>query len=153
MRLIACDTCHTQYDVTDIAAETFPCRCGKTLANQVQEARETKVQRCDLIVSAETPESRDALKRWYNYETRARQTFEVGDDGSLRKTGVERVPMQLRSPLNELAGKVIGASLTIDLHGDTLTRIEIDASDRTAEQIVDEMEAIVRQHLGDAGFA
>ena len=46
MRLIACDSCHTQYDVTDVVAESIPCRCGKSLANREQEAVDTKVHRC-----------------------------------------------------------------------------------------------------------
>jgi Zn-finger nucleic acid-binding protein len=56
MRLIACPSCHTQYDVTDVAAEHFPCRCGITLENRSLEAVDAKIHRCGscgAIVEAE----------------------------------------------------------------------------------------------------
>ena len=46
MRLIACANCHTQYDVADISAESFPCRCGATLENRPHEAVDAEVHRC-----------------------------------------------------------------------------------------------------------
>jgi len=46
MRLIACETCHTQYDVSDVAAETFACRCGAQLANRPLVAVDAKIHRC-----------------------------------------------------------------------------------------------------------
>lgn len=46
MRLIACDTCHTQFDVTEVRAERIPCRCGATLRNELPEAVDAKVERC-----------------------------------------------------------------------------------------------------------
>lgn len=46
MRLVACSNCHTQFDVTDVAAETFPCRCGSTVENRDLEAVDAKIHRC-----------------------------------------------------------------------------------------------------------
>jgi Zn-finger nucleic acid-binding protein len=46
VRLVACPDCHTQYDVTDVAAERFPCRCGKSLENRPLEAVDAEVRRC-----------------------------------------------------------------------------------------------------------
>jgi len=46
LRLIACANCHTQYDVADISAESFPCRCGVTLENRPHEAVDAKISRC-----------------------------------------------------------------------------------------------------------
>ena len=34
LHLVACPTCHTQYDVTHIAASTITCRCGEEIENQ-----------------------------------------------------------------------------------------------------------------------
>ncbi len=38
MRLVACQNCHTQFDVTHVAAKTFPCRCGEQLENEAHIA-------------------------------------------------------------------------------------------------------------------
>ena len=46
MRLVACSNCHTQYDVSDVVAKTFPCRCGATLENANLEAVDAVVHRC-----------------------------------------------------------------------------------------------------------
>ena len=46
MQLIACRTCHAQYDVEQIAASTFSCRCGATLENRPAESRDAAVIRC-----------------------------------------------------------------------------------------------------------
>ncbi len=46
MRLVACSSCHTQYDVTDVATETFPCRCGETVENRDLKAVDATVHRC-----------------------------------------------------------------------------------------------------------
>jgi Zn-finger nucleic acid-binding protein len=46
VRLVACSNCHTQYDVTNVAAKKFPCRCGQTLENVDLAAVEARVQRC-----------------------------------------------------------------------------------------------------------
>jgi Zn-finger nucleic acid-binding protein len=46
VRLIACETCHTQYDVSDVAAATIDCRCGARLANRPLQAVDAKIHRC-----------------------------------------------------------------------------------------------------------
>jgi Zn-finger nucleic acid-binding protein len=46
VRLIACSSCHAQYDVTDVVADSFPCRCGETLANEPQQAVDAEIHRC-----------------------------------------------------------------------------------------------------------
>jgi Zn-finger nucleic acid-binding protein len=46
VRLIACGTCHAQYDVSDVAAETIDCRCGAVLANRPLVAVDAKIHRC-----------------------------------------------------------------------------------------------------------
>ena len=46
MKLIACPVCHTQYDVSQIDAASFPCRCGETLENRNLEAVDAAVARC-----------------------------------------------------------------------------------------------------------
>ncbi len=46
MRLIACPNCHAQYDVANIVAKEFSCRCGETIQNRELTALETTVQRC-----------------------------------------------------------------------------------------------------------
>ena len=46
VQLIACETCHTQYDVSDLAAETVACRCGAVLANRPLVAIDANIHRC-----------------------------------------------------------------------------------------------------------
>jgi Zn-finger nucleic acid-binding protein len=46
LRLLACTSCHTQYDVTDVIEESFPCRCGEMVENQPLEAVDAKIHRC-----------------------------------------------------------------------------------------------------------
>lgn len=46
MQLIACETCHAQYDVSNVAAETIDCRCGAVLANRPLVAVDAKIHRC-----------------------------------------------------------------------------------------------------------
>jgi len=46
MRLIACPTCHTQYDVSEVIAKTIPCRCGETLENRPHDSVDAQVHRC-----------------------------------------------------------------------------------------------------------
>ena len=46
MRLVACQSCHVQYDVTDVLEESFPCRCGETVENRDYEPVDAKVHRC-----------------------------------------------------------------------------------------------------------
>ncbi|HEY5657987.1 MAG TPA: zinc ribbon domain-containing protein [Myxococcota bacterium] len=46
MQLIACSNCHTQYDVSQVIAESFPCRCGETLENKPLKAVDARIHRC-----------------------------------------------------------------------------------------------------------
>ena len=46
MRLIACASCHTQYDVTDVIEESVRCRCGETIPNEPPVAVDAKIYRC-----------------------------------------------------------------------------------------------------------
>lgn len=47
MKLIACHTCHTQYDVAEMAPDApFDCRCGEKLVATPPVGEDTTVQRC-----------------------------------------------------------------------------------------------------------
>ncbi len=46
MKLVACLQCHAQYDVTDVAAKSFACRCGEKLDARPPQGVERDVQRC-----------------------------------------------------------------------------------------------------------
>jgi Zn-finger nucleic acid-binding protein len=46
VRLVACQNCHTQYDVSDVADDSFDCRCGETVQNERYEAVDAQVHRC-----------------------------------------------------------------------------------------------------------
>jgi Zn-finger nucleic acid-binding protein len=46
VRLIACQSCHTQYDVTHVVEKQVPCRCGATLENRTLAGVDAKVHRC-----------------------------------------------------------------------------------------------------------
>ena len=46
LKLVACSNCHTQFDVTTVIVESFPCRCGETIRNEPQEAIEAAIRRC-----------------------------------------------------------------------------------------------------------
>jgi Zn-finger nucleic acid-binding protein len=56
VRLVACANCHTQFDVTNVVAKSFPCRCGASVENRSLEAIDAKIHRCGscgAIVDAE----------------------------------------------------------------------------------------------------
>jgi Zn-finger nucleic acid-binding protein len=46
VKLIACANCHTQYDVSDVIAPSFPCRCGEVLENKPLQAVDARISRC-----------------------------------------------------------------------------------------------------------
>jgi Zn-finger nucleic acid-binding protein len=46
LRLIACRSCHTQFDAEEIAAARFACRCGATIENLPIEPKDAAVVRC-----------------------------------------------------------------------------------------------------------
>lgn len=46
MRLVACRSCHAQYDVTDVKDARFDCRCGVPVENVTPTAVDAEVRRC-----------------------------------------------------------------------------------------------------------
>jgi Zn-finger nucleic acid-binding protein len=47
VRLVACQTCHTQYDVSDVVEKSISCRCGETIENAPPVvARDVAIHRC-----------------------------------------------------------------------------------------------------------
>jgi len=46
VRLVACPSCRTQYDVTDRAEPRFACSCGATVENRLPAAVDAEVRRC-----------------------------------------------------------------------------------------------------------
>ena len=46
MRLVACPSCRTQYDVTDRGEPRFACACGATVENRLPTAVDAEVRRC-----------------------------------------------------------------------------------------------------------
>ena len=55
MRLIACRSCHTQFDAEQIAAASFACRCGETIENRPIEPKDAAVVRCGSCGAALGP--------------------------------------------------------------------------------------------------
>jgi Zn-finger nucleic acid-binding protein len=46
VRLVACPDCHAQYDVTQVTAPRFPCRCGSVLENRPPAPVDAAILRC-----------------------------------------------------------------------------------------------------------
>jgi len=46
VRLVACASCHAQYDVSGIEAATFRCRCGERVENRPPAPRDAEIRRC-----------------------------------------------------------------------------------------------------------
>lgn len=46
MQLVACGNCHTQYDVSGVAAKSFPCRCGEEVENRPPAPVDAEIRRC-----------------------------------------------------------------------------------------------------------
>jgi Zn-finger nucleic acid-binding protein len=57
VRLVACSNCHTQYDVTDVAADSFPCRCGEKVENRHLEAVDALIHRCGSCGAGVDPQA------------------------------------------------------------------------------------------------
>jgi len=55
VRLIACRSCHTQFDAEQIAAASFTCRCGATIENRPVEPKDAAVVRCGSCGAALGP--------------------------------------------------------------------------------------------------
>jgi Zn-finger nucleic acid-binding protein len=45
-RIVACTSCHTQYDVTEVTDEKLVCRCGAMVENRTPEGIDAAVHRC-----------------------------------------------------------------------------------------------------------
>jgi len=46
VQLIACPSCHAQYDVSRVIVDRFDCRCGTSLKNQPPRPVDAEIQRC-----------------------------------------------------------------------------------------------------------
>jgi Zn-finger nucleic acid-binding protein len=46
VKLVACPSCHSQFDVTGVETPTFDCRCGATVRNETQVGVDAAVERC-----------------------------------------------------------------------------------------------------------
>jgi Zn-finger nucleic acid-binding protein len=56
VRLVACRSCHTQYDLAEISAARFACRCGAAIENRAVEAHDAPVVRCGSCGAGLAPE-------------------------------------------------------------------------------------------------
>lgn len=52
MRLLACPSCHIQYDVTAVTARAIACPCGTTVENAVPAGRDAEARRCGACGAA-----------------------------------------------------------------------------------------------------
>jgi Zn-finger nucleic acid-binding protein len=57
LRLVACTNCHTQYDVSEIVAKSFSCRCGEAVENRPHDAVDAQIHRCGSCGALVTPDS------------------------------------------------------------------------------------------------
>lgn len=57
MRLVACQVCHAQYDVSNVDAKFVDCRCGERVDTSPLRAAEARVQRCGSCGGAVTDEA------------------------------------------------------------------------------------------------
>jgi Zn-finger nucleic acid-binding protein len=46
LRLIACKTCHAQYDLSGVISDSLRCRCGETLENRELVPVDAEIHRC-----------------------------------------------------------------------------------------------------------
>lgn len=46
VRLVACKSCHTQYDVGTLTEPVFECRCGQAVRNEMLPGQDARIQRC-----------------------------------------------------------------------------------------------------------
>jgi Zn-finger nucleic acid-binding protein len=46
MKLVACPSCHTQYDITLVEAESVVCKCGEAISTETPAAVDAAVLRC-----------------------------------------------------------------------------------------------------------
>lgn len=59
MRLVACKSCHAQYDVSTLEEPVFDCRCGQAVRNEALPGQDARIQRC-AACGALLPEDDDA---------------------------------------------------------------------------------------------
>lgn len=57
MKLVACRSCHSQFDVTDVETPSFDCRCGETVRNETHAAVDAAVQRCSACGALLRPDA------------------------------------------------------------------------------------------------
>jgi len=57
VRLVACDNCHAQYDVADVVAKVFDCRCGNAVENRPPAPVDADIRRCGACGALTTPET------------------------------------------------------------------------------------------------
>ncbi|MCA9726312.1 MAG: zf-TFIIB domain-containing protein [Candidatus Eisenbacteria bacterium] len=58
LRLVACPSCRTQYDVTRITTPVIHCPCGAQIPNQAPVAVDAPVERCSSCGAALGPDAR-----------------------------------------------------------------------------------------------
>ena len=75
MRLVACPSCHVQYDVTDRAETRFACACGQTVENRLPTAVDAEVRRC---AACGAPLPRDAEDCEYCHAAIERDPLRLG---------------------------------------------------------------------------
>ena len=46
MRLVACPSCHAQYDVSDVSSKFIDCRCGEQVENRPLQGVDAQIHRC-----------------------------------------------------------------------------------------------------------
>lgn len=46
LRLVACKSCHAQFDVSHVEAPVFECRCGQAVRNEALPGQDARIQRC-----------------------------------------------------------------------------------------------------------
>jgi Zn-finger nucleic acid-binding protein len=59
VRLVACKSCHAQYDVGALEEPVFECRCGQAVRNEALPGQDARIQRCGAC-GALLPDAGDA---------------------------------------------------------------------------------------------
>jgi len=76
LKIAACHSCHTQYDVSSSPTESFECRCGEQVEVQIEAAADALVRRCSAC-GALASENDDAC------DYCGSEIVHIGDRGSL----------------------------------------------------------------------
>ena len=80
MQLIACPTCHAQYDVSLVIVDRFDCRCGASLENEPPKPADAEIHRYGLRrpdATAELFHEKGVTARRVRATTLAKSTAEV----------------------------------------------------------------------------